>query len=150
VDGAGLGGPVIDQLVVLAASKYTIITMMGSAASPDRTRWFNARAYNFDSLREQMIENKIDIDPDDKQLLDEMLMLKYKFHSTGSVQIESKDEMRSRGVKSPDHLDSAVYAAVNLDHLFNDGMNGAKPGDKLILDPEIAFQDQPFYSNWVW
>lgn len=150
VDGAGLGGPVIDQLVVLAASKYTIITMMGSAASPDRTRWFNARAYNFDSLREQMIENKIDIDPDDKQLLDEMLMLRYKFHSTGSVQIESKDEMRSRGVKSPDHLDSAVYAAVNLDYLFNDKMNGAKPGDKIILDPEIAFNNQPFYSNWVW
>lgn len=96
------------------------------------------------------MERKVDIDPDDKGLLDEMLMLKYKFHSTGSIQIESKDEMRSRGVKSPDHLDAAVYAAVNLDHLFDDRMNGAKPGDKLILDPEIAFQDQQFYSNWVW
>lgn len=149
VDGAGLGGPVIDQLVVLAQGKYTVISMMGSAASPDRTRWFNARAYNFDSLREQMLEGQIDIDPDDKDLLDEMLMLRYKFHSTGSIQIESKDDMRSRGVKSPDNLDAAVYAAVNLDRVLPRSELG-RPGDKVVLDPEIMFKNEPFYGSWTW
>ena len=150
VDGAGLGGPVIDQLAVLANGKYTVISMMGSAASPDRTRWYNARAYNFDSLREQMIEGKIDMDPDDKALFDEMMMLRYKFHTTGSIQIESKDDMRSRGVKSPDSLDAAVYATADLNYLFNNPYGDVKPGDRVIMDPELEFKSQNFYGSWVW
>jgi len=59
--------------------------MLGSAASPDRTRWFNARAFNFDSLREQMLSGCIDLDPDDSALIDEMMMLRYKFSTTGSI-----------------------------------------------------------------
>jgi hypothetical protein len=150
VDGAGLGGPVIDQLAVLANGKYTVISMMGSAASPDRTRWYNARAFNFDSLREQMVEGKIDIDPDDKDLIDEMMMLRYKFSSLGSIQIESKDDMKSRGVKSPDNLDAAVYASVDLEGLMQSPMNGKKPGDKVFMDPENMMLSDPFYSNWTW
>lgn len=149
VDGAGLGGPVIDQLAVLAQNKYTVISMMGSAASPDRSRWYNARAFNFDSLREQMLEGRIDIDPDDKELFDEMMMLKYKFSQLGSIQIESKDDMRSRGVKSPDHLDAAVYATVNLDAIVDSPVRG-KPGDKILMDPEEILIRDPFYGGWTW
>jgi hypothetical protein len=149
VDGAGLGGPVIDQLAVLAQNKYTVISMMGSAASPDRSRWYNARAFNFDSLREQMLDGKIDIDPDDKELFDEMMMLRYKFSSLGSIQIESKDDMRSRGIKSPDNLDSAVYATVDLDHIVNSTVRG-KPGDKVLMDPEVMLIQDPFYTGWTW
>jgi len=150
VDGAGLGGPVIDQLAVLAQGKYTVISMMGSAASPDRSRYYNARAYNFDSMREQMLNGKIDVDPDDKELFDEMMMLRYKFSQLGSIQIESKDDMRSRGIKSPDHLDAAVYATVNLDHLMASPYGDMKPGDKLYSDPEFLTNSDPFYTNWTW
>ena len=147
VDGAGLGGPVIDQLVAIANGRYTVISMMGSAASPDRTRWFNARAFNFDNLREKMLTGQIDIDPDDKGLLDEMMMLRYKFHSTGSIQIESKDEMKSRGVKSPDNLDAAVYASVDLDALLNSPFAGKRSGEILTLDAALTAGDSAFY-NW--
>lgn len=150
VDGAGLGGPVIDQIVALANNRYTVISMMGSAASPDRTRWFNARAYNFDSLREAMVEGRIDLDPDDSQLIEEMMMLRYKFHSTGSIQIESKDDMRGRGVKSPDSLDAAVYACVDLSRLIESPTAGKKPGDLVTMDPEFALKADPFYGSWVW
>ena len=149
VDGAGLGGPVIDQLVVLANGKYSVISMMGSAASPDRSRWYNARAYNFDSLREQLLEGKIDLDSDDKQLIDEMMMLRYKFSQAGSIQIESKDDMRSRGLKSPDNLDAAVYAAVDLKPVLG-SPDAPKPGDKVFHDPEVLHSKDPFYGSWVW
>jgi hypothetical protein len=150
VDGAGLGGPVIDQLAVLAENKYTVISMMGSAASPDRTRWYNARAYNFDSLREQMLAGKIDIDPDDKELFDEMMVLKYKFSQLGSIQIESKDDMRSRGIKSPDSLDAAVYATVDLNYLLDSPYKDKKVGDKFFTDPEAMTVQDPFFSGWTW
>ena len=150
VDGAGLGGPIIDILVNLAGDNYTVISMLGSAASPDNTRWMNARAYSFDSLREQMIESKLDIDPDDKQLLDELLMIQYKFSAKGAIQIESKDDMRSRGVKSPDSLDALVYATVNLDHILNAPYADKKAGDIIGYDTAMLDAQHPFYSMWQW
>ena len=150
VDAAGLGGPVVDQLAAMGEGKYTVISMMGSAASPDRTRWFNARAFNFDSLREQMLTGQIDMDPDDKGLIDEMMMLRYKFHSTGSIQIESKDDMRSRGIKSPDSLDAAVYASVDLDALLASPLRGKKAGDIMTMDAAITAGDSAFYNQWTW
>lgn len=150
VDGAGLGGPVVDQLAAMANGKYIVISILGSAASPDRTRWFNARAYNFDSLREQMLEGKIDIDPDDADLLDEMMMLRYKFHGTGSIQIESKDDMRGRGVKSPDNLDALVYASVDLSSVVGSPYKDKKPGDIITMDVNALDRQFPFYSSWVW
>lgn len=150
VDAAGLGGPVVDQLAAMANGKYVVISMLGSAASPDRTRWFNARAFNFDSLREQMLTGNMDIDPDDKELFDEMMMLRYKFHSTGSIQIESKDDMRSRGIKSPDSLDAAVYASVDLSALLNSPFAGRKAGEVYTMDATMGTQENAFYNSWVW
>jgi len=57
--------------------------------------------------------------------------------------------MRSRGVKSPDNLDAAVYACVNLDHVVASPYGDMKPGDKVYSDPEIMIQD-PFYTGWTW
>lgn len=150
VDGAGLGGPVVDQLAAMGEGKYTVISMLGSAASPDKTRWFNARAYNFDSLREQMLAGLIDIDPDDSKLLEELMMLRYKFAGSGAIQIESKDDMRSRGVKSPDNLDAAVYASVNLDSLFNSPHAGRSVGDVISMDPATLGNDFALYDAWTW
>jgi len=150
VDGAGLGGPVVDQLAAMGEGKYTVISMLGSASSPDKTRWFNARAYNFDSLREQMLAGLIDIDPDDSKLLEELMMLRYKFAGSGAIQIESKDDMRSRGVKSPDNLDAAVYASVNLDSLFNSPHAGRSVGDVISMDPATLGNDFALYDAWTW
>ncbi len=150
VDGAGLGGPIIDILANLANGSYVVISMLGSAASPDNTRWHNARAYNFDSLREQMMANEIDLDPDDKALLDELLMIQYKFSPKGAIQIESKDDMRSRGIKSPDSLDALVYATVNLEHLLNSPHADKKPGDRVEFDTNLLDRQFPFYSQWQW
>lgn len=150
IDGAGLGGPIIDIVASLANGSYTVLSMLGSAASPDNTRWHNARAYNFDSLREQLMANEIDLDPDDKALLDELLMIQYKFSAKGAIQIESKDDMRSRGIKSPDSLDALVYATVNLDHIINAPHAGMNPGDRVEYDTNRVDSYDPFLSAWVW
>lgn len=150
VDGAGLGGPIIDILVGLANNKYTVISMMGSAASPDKTRWHNARAYNYDQLREALLDDRIDIDPDDKELIEEMLVIQYKFTPKGAILIESKDDMRSRGIKSPDSLDAAIYACVDLSHVVDSPFAGKKPGEIFVMDEAILDSQHPFYSTWNW
>lgn len=150
IDAAGLGGPVVDLVANLSENRYLVISMLGSAASPDNTRWMNARAANYDNLREGMLSGKFDIDPDDKQLLDEMLMIQYKFTPKGAIQIESKDDMRSRGVKSPDSLDALVYATADLSNVVNNAYAGRKPGEIMTWDVNELDNQFPFYSAWQW
>lgn len=150
VDAAGLGGPVVDYLVALAEEKYVVISMLGSAASPDGMRWANARAANYDALREGLLTNKIDIDENDKQLIDEILMIQYKFNLKGAILIESKDDMRARGVKSPDSLDAAVYAVADLSKILGSPFAGRQPGETFTYDINELDVQFPFYSKWVW
>ena len=149
VDGTGLGAPIVDMLASMGEGKYTTVSIIGSAASPDNTRWLNARAAGYDSLREGMLTGRIDIDLDDKDLIDEMMSIKYKFSAKGSIQIESKDDMRSRGMSSPDRLDAAMYAALDLSRLMGSPFAGAKPGDKIVFDAD-EFAGSAFLSDWVW
>jgi hypothetical protein len=138
------------MLATMCEGKYFVISIIGSAASPDNTRWLNARAAGFDSLREGMIMGKIDLDLDDKELLDEMMGIKYKFSAKGSIQIESKDDMRSRGMKSPDRLDSAVYASLDMSKLLGSPFANSKAGDRILMDANMMDERFPFYNTWTW
>jgi hypothetical protein len=58
---------------------------------------------------------EIDIDPNDDVLAKQLVSIKYKLTSRGQIQVETKDEMRKRGVPSPDRADALVYSFVNMD-----------------------------------
>jgi len=150
IDAAGLGGPVVDLVAAMADGKYLVISMLGSAASPDKTRWHNARAANYDALKEGLSAGKLDLDPDDKVLLEELLMISYKFTPKGAILIESKDDMRSRGVKSPDSLDAVVYACADLSSIINSPYGDKKPGDLVGMDYTALEKQDPFLSTWTW
>jgi hypothetical protein len=150
VDGTGLGAPIVDMLAAMCGEKYLVISFVGSAASPDNTRWLNARAAGYDNFRELMLAGSVDIEMDDRALLDEMMMIKYKFSVKGSIQIESKDDMRSRGMKSPDRLDAAMYACLDMSALVGSRFGNAKPGDQFFADASEFSSGSSFLSDWVW
>jgi phage terminase large subunit len=63
-------------------------------------------------------------DPDSDQLAVELSVVKYFKTEAGKIIIESKDQLRSRGIKSPDYADAFVLTFVgrrksgySLDHL---------------------------------
>ena len=120
VDGAGVGGGVVDRLAQLAQNpdrteEYAVIAMYGNSASPDLKKWVNGRAFWYDTMREKMLRGLIDMDFADKTLREELEGILYKFGKThGGIQIESKDDMLARGVKSPDFADAAMYACADL------------------------------------
>lgn len=51
--------------------------------------------------------------PADEALVGELTVPRYKFNSNGKLQIESKDEMKRRGVKSPDRAESLILTFAN-------------------------------------
>ena len=97
-----------------------------------------------------MLAGSVDIEMDDRALLDEMMMIKYKFSVKGSIQIESKDDMRSRGMKSPDRLDAAMYACLDMSALVGGRFGNAKPGDQFFADASEFSSGSSFLSDWVW
>jgi hypothetical protein len=145
VDGIGVGGGVVDRLTAL------------SRAAEDP----NARAYWYDSLKYQLRNGLIDIPTDivvrdnhedavklppegdrlnwAKQLLKEMSMIKYGYPN-GIMQIESKEDMRRRGDKSPDYADALVMSAAPIDYITEDPLAGMRAGTMLEIDAIRQFE----------
>jgi hypothetical protein len=133
IDGSGLGGPICDMVYELAEGHdYEVFEMIGGERSPDRARYFNARAYWYASFAEKLRDGKIDIDFADDNLQEELLGIEIKKRTAGldNIQIESKEDMRKRGVSSPDYADAAIYAMADVDYLY-----GPQPGE--VVAPDI-------------
>jgi hypothetical protein len=61
-------------------------------------------------LRERFEQGEIDIDPDDDKLAAQLGSIKWGIDSRGRIKIESKDDMRKRGLPSPDRADTCAQA----------------------------------------
>jgi hypothetical protein len=117
VDGVGVGGGVVDQL---AEQGYSVLDMQAGAGAADREHFLNARAEWYWGLRQRFEDGDIDIDPDDDELAAQLGAMRYKFTSRGQIQIESKDDMRKRGLPSPDRADAVMLAVAHVPEI-NDG-----------------------------
>jgi len=145
IDAEGVGGPILDQITRLSDGAYSVIAMRGSAASPDHFRWVNARAYWYDKTRERMFNKEIDIDPVDRKLEEELEQIQYHFKNRFSgLQIESKDEMEKRGLKSPDYADAMIYACADMSYVVNNPLSKFRPGDRISMSTTdfLGFAEQ--------
>ena len=76
--------------------------------------------------------------PDDNELVQELVSPIYKYTSTGKIKLESKEEMKKRGIKSPDKGDAlaltfaSTSAALGGSTSFM-GYNFKKPIKSKIL-----------------
>jgi hypothetical protein len=138
IDGVGLGGPIVDFVAKGSENRFTTIGIVGNAASPDLDKWINARAYYYDTMREDMRNGRIDLDDADKDLSTELSELEYHFkNARNALQIMSKEEIRLKTGKSPDFADAALYASLDPGIDVTDPVNAARPGDTI----EIAAQE---------
>lgn len=117
VDIIGIGRGVVNRGQELAEPFYGI----NVGESPRDTESFqNLRAELAWNLRERFEAGTIDIDPDDDELADELASVRYKRLSSGKIQIESKDEAKRRGVKSPNRFDSVMLSFAPPDREAGD------------------------------
>jgi hypothetical protein len=94
----------------LHARGYTALDFNAGERALDPDRYVNRRAEVFWELRLAIEDGRVDLDPNDKELLTQLGRIKWRQVNGGRVQIESKDDMRKRGVKSPDRADAAAMA----------------------------------------
>lgn len=148
IDGVGLGGPIVDFVARGSENRFSTIGIVGNAASPDLDKWINARAYYYDTMREDMRNGRIDMDDADKDLNKELSELEYHFRNQrNALQIMSKEEIRLKTGKSPDFADAALYASLDPGIDPTDPVNQASPGETIeIAAEEFLFQHESMIS----
>jgi hypothetical protein len=75
----------------------------------------NRRSEWYWNLRLRFENCEIDIDPDDDVLAKQLVAIKWKMTSKGQIAVETKEEMRKRGLPSPDRADALVYSFIHMD-----------------------------------
>lgn len=133
IDGTGIGSGVIDRLREVLDSpmeeserigyKVQEIHFGSSPTDSNKPRFRMLRDEMYWMLRERLrpdapIEKRIRI-PNDPQLINQLSSIKIEYTSDGRMQIESKDKMKSRGLKSPDKADALALAVWVGQPLFS-------------------------------
>jgi hypothetical protein len=110
IDVIGLGAGVNDRLKELG---YPVIPVNEGASNDEYCR---VRDELWGNVRDSLLEG-LDL-PDDEELLGQLSAPKYKFDSAGRIVIERKEDMKKRGVDSPDRADALCLTFYQPNLLF--------------------------------
>lgn len=134
-DVAGMGGAVQDGLADIELERgglpyYFIGLDAGSREGVDTRTYTNSRSEQYFRLKKLLNDGLLDLDPEDTELIEELEEMIFEYDSKGKIKIESKDDMRRRGVDSPDHADALWFTLMDVTHLFE------QPVGRVNLDHE--------------
>jgi hypothetical protein len=105
IDDVGLGIGLCDRLT---EQNVDVVRFKSGDKALDEG-FNNKRAENYWRLRGMLETKLLDLMPSEKQI-QQMTTLKFGFKSNGKKYIESKDEAKKRGIKSPDYADALMMA----------------------------------------
>lgn len=146
--GAGLFDAIMDHWVAdPRGQNYQLFEIFGSSMKEvDRRSFVNLRAMMFSELKRRMSAGEVDLDPADSELLEELRGIRAKVVNGSALQIESKEDMKKRGAKSPDRADAVWYSLI--DTVSGMGEGGVAPGQTKQIDPyDLIPQEYSFYGG---
>jgi phage terminase large subunit len=76
-------------------------------------RFANLKAQLYWRFRERLESGDADLDPDDLDFAAQATSIRWKLDSKGRIAIESKEQLKKRGMPSPDRLEAAIYSAAD-------------------------------------
>lgn len=103
VDVGGLGAGIVDRLNELGYRDIVVGVNAGAKAF-NTDKYFNKRTEMWANMKLWLMDEPVKI-PDSDTLHADMCGLRYKFDSNSRLRLESKDEAKKRGVRSPDEAD---------------------------------------------
>lgn len=111
VDVIGVGGGVFDRLKEM---RMTVQAFNSSESAWDSERFINRRAEAYWLAREMGERGELDLpEPgEDDDLIAQLGSIRWKVGNGGRIQIESKEDMKARGMPSPDRADAMIMALV--------------------------------------
>lgn len=118
IDVVGLGAGIVDRLRELGYGSV-IIPVNAASIPSNKDRYLNLRAEMWDKMRQWFADAPVEI-PSDQALVTDLTCPQYSFDSNGRLKIESKDEIKKRGLQSPDLADALAltfaYPVADIYH----------------------------------
>lgn len=124
VDVGSMGAGVIDRLRQLGHSVFDV--NFGSKAAKD-TEYTNKRAEMWGRVRDWLKAGGCI--PDDSELCDDLTGLEYGFDGKERIQLESKEDMKKRGLASPDKADA--LAVTFAEHVAPADFDAEEPQSRF-------------------
>ena len=125
IDDCGLGGGVTDRLEEVKAeeklSRMVIVPVNAAAKVPDDVVedgkgkvkaceiYENMTTYLWGTVKDRMTLEEISLE-NDNELVAQFSCRKYRLTSRGRMLLESKEEMKKRGIESPDRADAVALS----------------------------------------
>lgn len=104
VDDTGVGGGVTD---ICRENNLPTRGLNFGEKARESEKFFNLKAEIFWNLAQEFRNGTISI-PNDPILISQLTSIKFSYTSKEQIKIEGKDEMKKRGLKSPDRADALV------------------------------------------
>ena len=127
VDGGGVGGGVVDRLRQLNVRNVVEVQFGGQATH--KLKYANMRAQMWGNMREAIKAGIIL--PDDIDLQTDLTSVEYGYARENLIQLEKKEDMKKRGIASPDVADALAltYAYPVAPRHGIDGLH--RPGSTI-------------------
>ena len=109
VDVIGIGSGVVDRLREL---NLPVRGVNVAEAPSTKKNYLNLRAELWFAIKDWLAQRDCRL-PEDDELCSELAAPSYKYTSSGKIKLESKEEMRKRGVKSPDRADALALTMAS-------------------------------------
>ena len=107
IDGTGIGWGILDRLNQLGCKNAVGVDFGGRAdrtdASDAAARYANKRAEMWGFMKEWVKAGSL---PDDNELTADLKAVDYGYDASDAILLERKDDMRRRGLASPDDGDA--------------------------------------------
>jgi hypothetical protein len=130
VDGVGVGAGVVDRLRMLG---HDIIEVNAGQSPDDKDTYWNKRVEMWDRMRIQMKEG-MDI-PNDGDLRNALIGVEYGFNDKEQMRLERKQDMKKRGLESPDDGDAIAYTFAEIlgdaHHQYFEPDDNFEPEDRI-------------------
>lgn len=139
-DADGLGGPVVDRARELG---IPISEFHAGHRAFNHKKFVNRRSEQWWGLRSLFEAGLVDIDPEDEVLQAQLGSVKWSQDSAGRITVETKKDMKKRGLPSPDRADTLMmvtspfdddWAQVYTDPTVRDNTEGSLTADLLTKE----------------
>lgn len=104
VDAIGLGAGIIDRCRELGLNDVLVPVNAGSKPI-NANKYLNKRSEMWGEMREWLLDEPVQI-PDIDSLHADLCGIKYRFDSNSRLIMEKKEDMKKRGIRSPDEADA--------------------------------------------
>lgn len=135
IDEGGLGGGILDRLV---EQNYPVRGVNFGWKSSKPKMWGNKRAEMWGKMREWLRTASL---PDDRALKTDLTGIKKKPDSAGTIFLESKKDMKARGLSSPDAADAIAVT-------FAFPVYAESPG-RIDSMPDRDYVDHNITTSWM-